>query len=139
VLEGRIVPADDGPGHDHGDLARVAALQEGVVEGLGEQVADLALRLGPEDVQRRRGHDGGGHLRADGKEADLRPIAVGDYDLGLAALRERDQAACGPRQVAPLDLGGSRLASPDERVSAQRDGQPGHPAGSSRSRSVISA
>ena len=124
---------DHGPGHDDGDLAVPAALEEGVVEGVGQQVADLALRLRSEHVERRRRHDRRGHLRPDGEEAHLRTVAVGDDDLRPAALGERDQAPRRRHQVVALDLGRARLAPPYQGVAAEGDRQACHPRRSQRS------
>ena len=100
-----MVRGHHGSGHDHDYLAPLAPFQERVVEGLGQQVADLPLRLRTQHVERRRRHDRGGHLRADGEEPDLRTVAVSDNDLGAAALGERDQAPRCRHEVTTLNLG----------------------------------
>jgi hypothetical protein len=122
-----VVGRNHRPRHDDRDLAPPAALEERVVEGLGQQVADLALGLRAQNVERRRRNDRRGHLGADRQEADLRAVAVGDHDLGAAALGQRDETARRGHQVAALDLGGARFAAPDQGVAAQGDGEPGHP------------
>ena len=137
--ERRIVGPDHHLRDYHRDLAPDPARHERVMERLRQEIADLALGLGAQDVERRQGHDGRRHLRRDGKEANLRAVAVRQDDLGTAPLREVDERPGGDLQVGPLDLGRPRLAPADQRISAQGDRDPRHPRRSPRWSPLMSA
>ena len=126
ILESRVVSRDHRPRHDHGDLTPMPTLQERVVEGLRQQVADLALRLRAQHVEWRSRYHRGGHLRADRQEAHLRPVPVSDHDFGPTALGKCDQATRRRHEIAPLDLRRTRLAAPNQGVAAEGNRQPGH-------------
>ena len=104
---------------DHGEQGREGHLErEQVAELLLDHVADHALRLGAEHVE-RIGLVGlvGGALQRE--QPDLRAVAVGDHELMLGG--ERRQRLRGDADVRALHLGGHRLAAPQQRVPAERD------------------
>src|SRR5450759_3175329 len=138
VGEGRVVGRHHRPGHDHCYLPVPAALKKGVVQGLSEQIPDLALRLRPEYVERRRRHDRRGHLCPNGEEPHLGTVAVSNDNFRTAALGERDEATGRRDQIAALNLGRPRLAASDHGIAAEGDDQPSHPARSTRSSQVMS-
>ncbi len=126
IGERGIVGWNHGACHDDRHLAMAATLQKRVVEGLGEQIADLALRLRAKHVERRRRNYGSGHLGPDGQKADLRSVAVSDDDFGATPLRQRYKAARRGHEVVPLDFGGAGFTPSDQGVAAEGNRQPGH-------------
>ena len=89
-----------------------------VSELLLDQVADHALGLGAEQVERVRLDLLVGRA-LEGEQADLRPVAVRDHELVLE--RERGERLAGSPRVRALVLGRERLASPEQRVPAECD------------------
>ena len=88
-----------------------------VAELLLEDVADHALGLRAEDVERVR-LDLRVRRRLQRQQADLRAVAVGEHQLVL--LRDGGQRRRGGADVDALVLGGHRLAALEQRVAAQR-------------------
>ena len=89
-----------------------------VAEALLEHVADHPLALGAEDVERVRGNLPVG-LALQRQEPDLRPVAMGDDDIGAA--RDLGDGPHGDGDIPPLRLRIGGLAPPQEGVAAKRD------------------
>ena len=114
-LEGRVVGVD----LDHRQDRRERLLErQQVAQLLLDQVADHALGLGAEDVE-RVGLDllVGGALER--QQADLRPVAVRDHELVLRG--DRRERLGGNAHVGALVLGGHRLPAAQQRVAAEGD------------------
>ena len=115
ILEGRVVDVD----LDHGQH-RGQGLVEGqqVAQLLLDEVADHALRLGTEDVQRvDRDLRVGGVLER--QQTDLRPVAVGDDQLVLGG--HRGQLAAGDADVLALVLAGHGFTPAEQGIAAEGD------------------
>ena len=111
--ECRVCPVHEHLRQQRGDLA----VRQLVAERLLEQVADHALALRPEHIE-RVGRDVGVGRRLQGEQADLGSVAVGDDQLVVTG--ELGEAARGFGDVAALKLGLSRLAALQQRVAAER-------------------
>ena len=114
VVEGGVVGVD----LDHGQDRRERNLErQQVAEFLLDEVADHPLRLGGEDVQRIR-LDLHVRGRLEREQSDLRPVAVGEHEP--VAFRNGRERLRGDPDVRALGLRRHRLASPEQRVAAQR-------------------
>ena len=115
--EGGVVSVDDDLRQDRDRRPSGQA----VPEFLLEHVADHALALGAEDVERVRRHVGVGE-RLQRQQPDLRAVSVGEHDLVRRGKRgdRRHRVA----RVAALHLRAQLLASPEQRVSAEGDDDP---------------
>ena len=113
VLERRIAGID----LDHGQQGRERPLErEQVAQLLLDHVADHALGLGPEHVE-RVGLDLGVGGLLQRQQPHLRPIAMADDELML--LGDRGQRLARDAHVLALVLGSHRLPAPEERVAAE--------------------
>ncbi len=114
VLEGGVVSVDDHLGEDGDDVAP----GQHVLELLLEHIADHALALGPEHVERvgRDVHVGG---RLQREQPHLRPVAVRHDEVVVGG----ELGDCRDRLVRMRALGrcGRRLAAAQERVASERD------------------
>jgi hypothetical protein len=110
--EARVVAIDDHPGEDGDGLL----LGDGVVELELEHVADLALGLGAEDVQ-RIGRGLGVGVAHERQQPHLRPVAVRHDELVVAghARQGHRGGACRAGLVGRLE----RLAAPEQRVAPE--------------------
>ena len=100
-------------------IARERLLErQEVAQLLLDHVADHALGLGAEDVE-RIGLDLLVRGALEGEQADLRAVAVRDDQLVLVG--DRGQLLGRDAHVRALLLGGHRLAALEQRVAAQRD------------------
>ncbi len=114
VVEGGVVGVD----LDHGQDRRERNLErQQVPELLLDEVADHPLRLGGEDVQRIR-LDLHVRGRLQREQPHLRPVAVGEHEP--VAFRNGRERLRGDPDVRALGLSRHRLASPEQRVAAQR-------------------
>ena len=115
VLERRVVDVH----LDHRQERRQGLLEgHEVAQLLLHEVADHALRLGTQDVQRvRRDLRVGGAL--EGQQPDLRPVAVGDDQLVLDG--EGCQLRAGDPHVLALVLAAHGLAAAKQRIAAEGD------------------
>ena len=108
-------------GRGHGDLRQHRDHRPAgqlVSQSLHEQVADHALALGAQDVERIR-RDGLVGVGLEREEPDLRPVAVRDDELVVAG--EGGEGGGRLEDVAPLGLRLRRLATPQQGVAAQCD------------------
>jgi len=120
--EGRVVRVDQCLGDDTQDRLR----HSGVVQALGQPVADHPLCLGDERVQWVGAGQGQVVLALQGEHADLRAVAVADEQLVVRG--ERGEGPGGRLDVLDLDDGVGLLAASQECVAAER----GHDAHVSR-------
>jgi hypothetical protein len=106
IRESRILAIDLDQGQQRGQALLEREL---VAELLLDQVADHALGLGAEQVERVRvdGRVGGALQR---EQPDLGPVAVRDHELVLE--RHRSQRLAGHARVGTLVLGRQRLPPP---------------------------
>ena len=113
VAEGRVVPVH----LDEGQQRREPLLERQLVpELLLDQVADHALGLGPEQVERVRLDLRVGRA-LQREQPDLRPVPVRDHELVLE--RERRERLAGGARVLALVLGRQRLPTAEQRVPAE--------------------
>ncbi len=85
VLEGGVIDIDDDLGNDSSDFAVLVFTGEGIVDGLGEPVADLTLAHSDGGFEGHSGSFiGGGGLLVDEDIADLRAVTVSDDDFIFA-------------------------------------------------------
>ena len=118
VGEGRVAAVD----LDHREHGRERLLErEQVAEFLLDQVADHALGLRPEHVERIR-LDVGVRGRLQREQPDLRPVAVRDHQLVL--LCDGRESASRDAHVLALRLGRHRLAAPQKCVATQSHDDP---------------
>jgi hypothetical protein len=111
--------------HDHGEQGRHLLLRrQQAPQFLLDQVADHALGARVQHVQRVR-LGAGVRLGLQRQQAHLRAVTVHDHDAVPGGQR-RDRLRR-DLDVPPLDLGGHRLAAPQQRVTAQRDHDPHRP------------
>ena len=96
------------------------------VQRLGQEIADLALRLGHKDVERRRRNGVPGGFCLDRQEADLRSVAMGQDEFMAHPVQLGQGLRCSD-QVGALDRHRALLAASDERVATQRDDDAAHP------------
>jgi hypothetical protein len=115
LVEGGVVGLDLDPRQQRGHRALAA---ERVADLLFEQVADQAIGLGAEHVQRVRRHVGVG-LGLQGQQADLRAVAVNDDQLVFH--RHCGQTPCGDAHVVQLVLRSGDLLAAQQRVAADGD------------------
>lgn len=94
-------------------------------ERLGEQIADLTLGLGHQDVEPGWRNDVTCGVGLDRQKPDLRPVAMGEHEL-VAHPLEVGERPGGSEQVLALDRGRARLAAPDERVAAEGNDDAAH-------------
>ena len=102
-------------------VSRVASAlleRQQVAELLLDQVADHALGLGAEQVERVH-LDGRVGRALQGEQPDLRPVPVRDHELVLE--RHRREGLAGGPGVRALVLRGQRLPAPQQRVPAEGD------------------
>src|SRR5581483_856597 len=112
--EARIQCRDEHARRDRHDLA----FRQFVLQRVGEEVADHALRLGNEHVERVRSDVAVG-LAFEREQSDLRAVAVRDHELVVGC--GRGERGGGGEDVAPLDLRLRRLAAAKQRVAAECD------------------
>ncbi len=111
--EGRVLGID----HDLGEQRAGWGLTDAALQSLLEQVADHALRLGPQHIQ---GVCSGAlvGLGLERQQSDLGPVAVGNHDAVFGG--ELGERVDGPGDVAALALDVERLASTQQGVAAER-------------------
>jgi hypothetical protein len=116
--EGGVGGVHGDHGQDGGDLDLGG---QQVAQFLLDQVADHALGAGVQHVQ-RVGLGAGIGFGLQGQQADLGPVAVYHHD-GVRGGQRRDRLRR-DLDVAPLDLGGHRVRTAQQRITAQRDHDP---------------
>ena len=99
-------------------MASGRSIGQQVADLLLDEVADHALGLGAEDVE-RIGLDVLVGRALQGEQADLRTVAVGDDELVLA--RDPGEGLGRDPDVGPLMPGGHRLAPLQQGVAAEGD------------------
>ena len=85
MAEGGILAVDHDLSDDADDLFVAFFFGEGIADGLGEPIADLALAHGDSGFKRHGGRSGGGGgFFVNQNVADLGTVAVGDDDFVVA-------------------------------------------------------
>ena len=108
MLHGGIVGRNDGLRHqaDHGNVHRCRG--QLILQGLRQQVPDLALTGGAAHIQSLAVHHVGGALGTQQLRSHLRPIAVGDHQA-ISHPHQADDGLCRPAGVGQLLRNGALL------------------------------
>jgi len=117
--ECRILGVDEDLGDEGRDIAAHVAAAQGVEHGLLQDVAEAALRVGDQHVQRFGGEGLPRRFVLGQQLAHLGPVAVRDHQVVVAA-DQGHQVVADVRGVLLVDLDAGFLAGRHEGMAAER-------------------
>jgi adenylosuccinate lyase len=125
MSEGRISLGDESPRDECQDDARRPGRLQRRGQLLLDQIADLALRFGAENVHRSPRKLSFGDLVLSEQDADLRAVPMGDDKIMPIDGERGEDLRRGPHLLGRF-VPGSPAAGPGQGVAAQRNQDPAH-------------